>query len=45
MDAYRTLRSALHRKTLAGKSYQASLRDFEETRTQVVQIWEQVFSQ
>ncbi len=43
MDAYRTLRSALHRKTLAGKGYKASLVDFEETRTQVVRIWRQVF--
>ncbi|MDX1451819.1 MAG: bifunctional [glutamate--ammonia ligase]-adenylyl-L-tyrosine phosphorylase/[glutamate--ammonia-ligase] adenylyltransferase [Oleiphilaceae bacterium] len=44
MDAYRTLRSAMHRKTLAGKEYHVSLADFEAVRTDVVRIWRAVFA-
>ncbi len=44
MDAYRALRSAMHRKTLAGKSYHVSLADFESVRTDVVRIWKAVFA-
>ena len=44
IDAYRTLRSARHRKSLADGSYQVSLADFPELRTCVRKLWDQVFA-
>jgi [glutamine synthetase] adenylyltransferase / [glutamine synthetase]-adenylyl-L-tyrosine phosphorylase len=43
MEAYRQLRSGLHRKSLADESYQGTLADFPEIRTAVAALWEQVF--
>ena len=44
IDAYRTLRSARHRKSLADDCYQVSLADFPELRTCVRKSWGQVFA-
>ena len=43
IDAYRTLRSALHRKNLADQSYEVSLVDFEAQRDLVKKAWCHVF--
>ncbi len=42
-DAYRELRTALHRKSLAGEGYQPDLSEFPETRARVMAIWRSVF--
>ncbi len=44
IDAYRTLRSAQHRKSLAGPEYSVSLADFPEVREKVSEIWSKIFS-
>ena len=43
-EAYRQLRSALHRKSLADERYKASLADYTELREAVMKIWRQVFN-
>jgi len=42
-DVYRTLRSALHRKSLADDRYKVSLADYSEQRHAVMAIWQQIF--
>ena len=43
IDAYRNLRSALHRKNLADSDYQVSLEDFPAEREVVRSAWCQIF--
>ncbi len=43
IDAYRNLRSALHRKNLADNDYQVSLLDFPEEREAVKSAWCEIF--
>jgi glutamate-ammonia-ligase adenylyltransferase len=42
-DAYRALRTALHRKSLAGEDFDPDLSDFAETRARVSRIWRGIF--
>lgn len=42
-DAYRELRAALHRKTLAGDEYAPQLSDFPATSDRVAAIWNKIF--
>lgn len=42
-DAYRELRAALHRKSLAGDEYAPELGDFPQTRDRVAAIWQKIF--
>lgn len=43
IDAYRTLRSALHRKNLADDDYEVTLSDFPEQRAVVQAAWCDIF--
>jgi len=42
IEAYRQLRSALHRKSLADDDYTVSLADFPDIRKTVAQVWQHV---
>lgn len=44
IDAYRELRAALHRKSLADEAYQVDMSDFAEHRDAVVSAWQAIFS-
>jgi len=43
VSIYRKLRSALHRKSLSSEEYLPSLKDYPEMKSQVVDIWKQIF--
>ncbi len=44
IEAYRTLRSALHRKSLADRNYRITLAEFDETRRLVAALWQKIFN-